>query len=163
MPSKSEIIFPGAKYDALTILHRIPRQGRESNVCRCRCDCGKIVTVQEQKIGRCLRGETYKRLDCGCGIANLQQPKLERKPASKLSKTEKTPEKKHCKRYDCLYHPSKNAANNCDYFWINGKYRKKGENGECLSYTKSTPEEKQRMKIDIAEKQIYFGGGYVDR
>lgn len=156
MSRKSEIVFPGAKYDALTVLERIPKQGKACNVCRCRCDCGKIVTIQEQRISRRLRKEGYKRLDCGCGIANPQGVQSKRTLPANLPKE---PKKKYCKRYNCLYHPVKHAANNCDYFWVTGKYREKDENGKCLSYIKATPAEKHKLKVGNAVKQKFFGGG----
>lgn len=64
--------------------------------------------------------------------------------------------KEKCKRYDCLYHPGRGCLNGCDYMLLTGKKRECPSGKKCNRYTKSTDEERIRMKCRLIEEECRF-------
>lgn len=82
---------------------------------------------------------------------NRERNKLYREAKRKIKPTER----KYCKRYGCLYHPRKGAANNCDYTVVTGKLRGCPSGEGCTCYKRGTAQERKQIQIENAKNQFW--------
>lgn len=115
--------------------------------------CGKEFEI----IDSSRNSQKYCSRDCYNEVAK-ERSKIYRELNGKIKSKEPQPTKddgKRCKRYGCLYHPSKTAANSCDYTLVTGKLRGCAPGQDCTCYKRGTKEERKRMQIENAKKNFY--------
>lgn len=120
--------------------------------------CGKRFEVEPPK-----NSQKYCSRECYEIVSRERNKKTKKhREAMRIIKSAESKEtqlakeqRKYCKRYSCLYHPAKPAANNCDYTLMTGKLRGcKGGEG-CTCYKKGTAEERKRLQIENSKNGFW--------
>lgn len=117
--------------------------------------CGKefeIIDPSRNSQKYCSR-ECYNEVS---RVKNSERRQRYRETEHNIVERKSTKEQgKLCKRYGCLYHPNKAAANSCDYTLITGKLRGCACGKDCTCYKRGTAKERKRMQIENAKKSFY--------